>query len=186
MIDPITIAAGVSAFKLASNAISTARKALETADDVGSIAGHIDTLLSARASAKKSLRAKKNKKKPTRLQKILRIRTGDSGDDDTSIATIANEVLEKKKLDRQLENLAIEIDNKFGRGTWDEITEVRKTRIQAKKKAKEQAAKDAKIHEEEQHAMWMKVLRETGKLIIFVIAVGGMAWWLWTNCEGCG
>ena len=55
---------------------------------------------------------------------------GEDENDDLSVGAVATMVLEQKKLDREILNLGIRIDNKFGQGTWTEILETRKKMIE--------------------------------------------------------
>jgi cobalamin-dependent methionine synthase I len=134
MLDPITILSG---FKLAQGAISAVKSALDTADDAGGVYSALDTLFRARDSAHKQLEKKANQKPKSKLRSIFSRRTGADENDDTSIAAVAASVLEQKKLEREILNLGIRIDNKFGLGTWDEILELREQKIKERDKQAE-------------------------------------------------
>ena len=172
--DPITI--GI--------AIAGAKKLLETAGDLKDIAGSLDALFHASEAKPKKV---KHKKPKTRMQQILRMKSGDADyDDDTSLSSVANDVLEQKRNERALSNLGIEIDNKFGRGTFEAIKEERAKRIEAKKvqakKNKEKAAEQKEIDD----AYWdniFAIIKNTMILIgvsIICVIIG----WLMTT-YGC-
>ena len=129
--DPVTIGL----------AIAGAKKLVETAGDLKEIVGGIDNLLSAQEA-----KPPKKKKPKTRMQQILRMRSGDADyDDETSISSVANDVLEARQQEEAIASLKKEIDRKWGQGTWDSIVDEREKRIAAKaekkKKAKAAAAK---------------------------------------------
>ena len=128
-------------------AIAGAKKLLETATDLKDISGSLEHLFHASEAKPKKVKKKLPK---TRMQQLLRMKAGDADyDDDTSISAVANDILEQKRNERALSNLAIEIDNKFGRGTFEAIKEERAKRIEDKKvkdkKNKERAAEQKEI-----------------------------------------
>ena len=166
--DPVTIAASIAAVKTAVGA----------AKNIQSIGHSLDGLFKAQEEHKK----KKKKKKPkTRMQQVLRMRSGDEGyDDDTSISAVANQVLEDKQTEIALVNLAREIDKKWGRGTWNQIIQQRKKLI-AERKAADQLAKENALRKaKEDKIFWHKVLVEGCKVLIvllFTAAVFGFVYW---------
>ena len=74
--------------------ITAAKGAVETAKNIKDIGNSLEALFSDSEKAEK--KPKKGKNKPsTRMQQVLRMRSGDEGyDDDTSISAVANKVLE--------------------------------------------------------------------------------------------
>ena len=85
-------------------AIALVKAGLEHASDLKDIGSSIDNLLS-----------QKDQKKPkeTQQQKVLRQRTGEDGQDDTSISAVMDEVLAEKSHQIALDNLAYEINKKW-------------------------------------------------------------------------
>ena len=166
--DPVTIAASIAAVKTAIGA----------AKNIQSIGHSLEGLFHAQEEQKE----KKGKKKPsTRQQQILRMRAGDEGyDDDTSISAVANQVLAEKQNTRALENLATEIDNKWGSGTWNQILQQRK-KLLAEKAASEQLVKENALKKaKDDKIFWHKVLVEAGKVAIilfFVVLIVGFVMW---------
>ena len=166
--DPVTVAASIAAVKTAVGA----------AKNIQSIGHSLDGLFKAQEEHKKN---KKKKRPKTRMQQVLRMRSGDEGyDDDTSISAVANKVLEDKQTEIALLNLAREIDKKWGKGTWNQIIQQRKKLIQERKAAdqlaKENALRKAKADKE----FWHKVMVESGKILVVllaVIAVIGFVMW---------
>ena len=166
--DPVTIAASIAAVKTAIGA----------AKNIQSIGHSLEGLFHAQEEQKK----KKGKAKPTtRMQQVLRMRSGDEDyDDETSISAVANQVLEEKQNRLALEGLAKEIDKKWGRGTWDQILQQRKKllaeKAAAEQLAKENARKKAKADKIFWHNFWV----ETGKAVLIILFAGimiGFVYW---------
>mgnify|MGYP001308534103 CR=1 FL=1 len=178
--DPVTIAAG---FALAKKSIEICKSALDTADDVSGIAGHLDNLFHHKDKAEQHVKDAKNKPQSA-MQKAIANKTG--GDDsDTSISAIVSEVLEQKKIDRAILNLSIQINNKFGEGTWEQILKVRAERVKAKKEQQEKAKAYIAKKKREDKIFWDKVLTATWQVGIIIILIGGMWWFIASNCKGC-
>ena len=158
--------------------IAATKQALDTANSIKDIGGSLDKLFSSHEGAQK----KKQKAKPkTRMQQVLRIRSGDEGyDDDTSISAVANQVLEEKKTQAAIASLAKEIDRKWGRGTWNQILQQRK-KLLAERAAADQLAKENALRKAKADKIfWHKVLVETGKVVLvllFTAAVIGFVMW---------
>ena len=93
--DPVTIAAG---FALAKKSIELCKSALETAEDVQGIAGHLDNLFEQKDKAEQHVKDAKNKPQSA-MQKAIANKT-DGDNSDTSLSAITVEVLEQKKIDR--------------------------------------------------------------------------------------
>jgi len=166
--DPVTIAASIAAVKTAIGA----------AKNIQSIGNSLEGLFHAQEQQKK----KKGKAKPTtRMQQVLRMRAGDEGyDDETSFSAVANKVLEEKQTTRALENLATEIDNKWGSGTWQQILQQRK-KLLAEKAASEQLVKENALKKaKDDKIFWHKVLVEAGKvaiILVFAAVIIGFVMW---------
>ena len=172
--DPVTIAL----------AIAGTKKLLQTANDLKSISGSLENLFNAHEAKPKKI---KHKLPKTRMQQLLRIKSGDSDyDDDTSISAVANDILEAKKNERALENLATEIDVRFGRGTFEAIKIERAKRIEAKKvqtaKNKERAAAQKEIDDK----YWDNVFAIIKNIFILIVVsiICVVIGWLMVNF-GC-
>ena len=160
--DPVTIAASIAAVKTAIGA----------AKNIQSIGHSLEGLFHAQEEQKK----KKGKAKPTtRMQQVLRIRAGDEGyDDETSISAVANKHIEEKLTALLLENLAKEIDRKWGKGTWNQILQQRK-KLLAEKAASEQLLKDNALKKEKaDRIFWHKFWVEAGKVVLVILFAGIM------------
>ena len=115
-------------------AIAGTKKLLESANDLKDIAGGLDKLFHASEAKPKKVDHKKPK---TRTQQLLRMKAGDADyDDETSISSVANDILEQKR-------------NEMALHTFEAIKEERAKRIEAKKiqdkKNKEKAAAQKEI-----------------------------------------
>jgi hypothetical protein len=163
-------------------AIAGTKKLLESANDLKDIAGGLDKLFHASEATPKKV---KHKKPKTRMQQLLRMKSGDADyDDETSISSVANDVLEQRRNERALSNLAIEIDNKFGRGTFEAIKEEREKRLATKAKNTEKAKVKAKHQKEEDDKFYDKMfgyLIEAGKLILVLAGTGIVVYLVWAN-----
>ena len=81
-------------------AIAAVKGAVETAKNIKDIGNSLENLFADHERAEEKPKKKqKGKKKPkTRMQQVLRMRSGDEGyDDETSISAVANKVLEDKQ-----------------------------------------------------------------------------------------
>jgi len=163
-------------------AIAGAKKLLETATDLKDISGSLENLFHASEAKPKKVKKKLPK---TRTQQLLRMKAGDADyDDDTSISSVANDILEQKRNERALSNLAIEIDNKFGKGTFEAIKVERQKRLAIKAKNTQKARERAKQQKEEDDAFYNKIfgyLIEAGKLILVLSITGIVVYLIWTN-----
>ena len=137
-------------------AIAGAKKLLDTATDIKDIAGSIENLFNHTEKAAKT-------KKPNKGE--------------TSIKSVVADVIEERNNKTRLRNLEIDIDNKFGFGTWAAIKEERERRLVKAAKAKK--AKDkasAKFYD-----TCIRWLVEFGKLLAVIALSGGAGYVIWIN-----
>jgi hypothetical protein len=180
MVDPITIAAG---FALAKKSIEVCKSALETAEDVQGIAGHLDNLFHHRDKAEQHVKDAQNKPQSA-MQKAIANKTG--GDDsDTSISAVVSEVLEQKKIDRAILNLSIQINNKFGDGTWEEILKLRAERLKVHKEQQEKAKAYLAKKKREDALFYKKLWTIIWQITVIMSVVGIIAWIILKNCKSC-
>jgi hypothetical protein len=163
-VDPITIGAAIGACKAA----------VGTAKSIQELSHSLQDLWTAETEYNEKKRNKKSKpvKATSRMQQIIRRRAREDEDaygDDTSIANVATAVLAEKENEMALEELAIEIDKKWGRGTWDKIRLERAKRLKARHEARKEAALKAKLKKEQDDAMLKKILVESGKAVLLVL-----------------
>ena len=151
----------ISAVMMVKSAIEGISAALETTKDISGLYKGIDALFHGRDAMGKE---------------------GEVEDEDLSVEAIAKGVLLRKALDRKILNLGIRIDNKFGRGTWDEIVATREERVKARdEKLKVQKARQAveKEEQEERRQTILKVLKEIGIFLALALILTGVAWAIW-------
>ena len=168
-------------------AIAAVKGAIETAKNIKDIGNSLENLFSDHEKAEEKPKKKKGKNKPsTRMQQVLRMRSGDEGyDDDTSISAVANKVLEDKQKAIALKNLALEVDRKWGAGTWEEIKKQR-TKLIAAKEASDKIAKENALRKARADKIfWAKVLLEGRNVLIILVMVVSLYYFLSWACKGC-
>jgi hypothetical protein len=104
----------------------------------------------------------------------MRAKEGDEAfDDETSLGSVAADVLEQEQIARNLKALQREIDNKWGKGTFKKIEVERSKRIAEKTKKKREAQQEAQRRAEEEEFFWKKIALETVKAISVIAFIGG-------------
>jgi len=96
-------------------------------------------------------------------------------------------VLEQKKIDRDILNLGIRINNRFGEGTWDEILATRETLLEERKATRRKAKEAAAAQALEDEAFYNKIIRciVEGSKLIGVLAAATIAGAIvWANRAG--
>ena len=168
--DPITIGAAIGACKAA----------VGTAKSIQELSHSLQDLWTAETDYQSNKSKKKEPVKATsRMQQIIRRRAREDEDaygDDTSIANVATAVLAEKENKLALEELAIEIDKKWGKGTWEKIRLERAKRLKARHEAKREAALKAQQKKEHDDAMLRKILIEGGKAVLLIVFVLGLGY----------
>ena len=183
------IAESLAAFALVKGAVDAVKSAVDTAQDVQGISSGLDALFHHRDAAARELKKKEKTSKPkSKLHKFFSKKTGEDTEDELSVGAVAAMVLEQKKIDRDILNLGIRIDNKFGEGTWDEILATREALL-AERKAKRKKAREAAAAQAlEDEAFYDKIIRciiEGSKLLAVLVGATGVAIIIWMNrCTG--
>ena len=178
--DPITLAAVTGGFAAVKSAISGVRSALESADDVGAIAGHIDTLFRTHGAAKKRIKEAEKKGLPkNKWAKFIKLTLKNDDYDETSLANVAAAKLAEKQQEEDIRRLSIQIDKRFGPGTWGEILEAQEqAKIERKKRLKKEAEERAEASLQAK-SFWHKLLIETVKVVGIIGFVAGMIAFIW-------
>ena len=161
--DVVTIAA----------AIATTRTLVKSAKGIKDIAQGMDQLFSAQEEHKK---AEEKGKPKSRTQQVINIRAkegDDALDDETSLGSVAAEVLEKEQIARNLKSLEREIDNKWGKGTFKKIELERSKRIAEKHKRQREKKEEQMRKAEAEKSFWIKFGLETLKAVFLIAFVGG-------------
>ena len=162
-------------------AIAAVKVGLKTAKDVQGIASSLDALFHYSSEAKK----KAAQKEPSKLKQFLNRKTGETEGDDDSLSSVMTEVLEQKKIDREILNLGIQINNKFGPGVWQQILKIREGRVEKRKEMERVSQENKRRKLEDSKKFWRKVLQETGKVLIVLTVLGLLAYFLmWAANKG--
>ena len=117
----MVVAEVLTGIALVQQSVKFIKENINTAKDLGTIAGQIDNLLTGEKQVQEQ-RAKKS---------------GVSLGDQFGINTVAQEVIDARLAQEKVQEMRTLIDLRFGPGTWQSIVDERARRIQ---QAKEQAA----------------------------------------------
>jgi len=117
----MVVAEVLTGIALVQQSVKFIKENINTAKDLGAIAGQIDNLLTGEKQVQEH-RAKKS---------------GVSIGDQFGIKSVAQEVIDARLAQEQVQEMRTLIDLRFGPGTWQSIVDERARRIQ---QAKEQAA----------------------------------------------
>ena len=177
--DPVTIAAGVAAFKAAKSSITAIREALDTANDISSISHHISDLFHHSREANKAYQAQRAHKEGVEKGEIK---------PDESLQEAIDLMIHRREMSEMINDLEYELNKKCptpeGEPTmWDSIKR-EQSRIQALKiKQKRERAEIAKREAEEAKERWKKIGIEALKFGFLVIVILGIGWMLITAYE---
>ena len=145
------IAETLAGIALVKSAVEAIKSAINTAKDVGEVAGHIDNLLTGEKQVQQQ-RAKKS---------------GTSIGDQFGIKSVAQEVIDARLAQEQINEMRNLVDMRFGPGTWQSIVDERARRIQEAKEAE----RKAKIEAQRAHDEMMEGLKNS-MLVGLVVAIG--------------
>lgn len=145
------IAETLAGIALVKSAVEGIKSAINTAKDVGEVAGHIDNLLTGEKQVQQQ-RAKKS---------------GTSIGDQFGIKSVAQEVIDARLAQEQINEMRNLVDMRFGPGTWQSIVDERARRIQEAKEAERQA----KIEAQRKHDEMMEAVKNS-VLVSVIIAIG--------------
>ena len=144
------IAETLAGIALVKSAVDGIKSAINTAKDVSEVAGHIDNLL----TGEKQVQQQRSKK------------SGNSIGDQFGIKSVAQEVIDARLAQEQVNEMRTLVDMRFGPGTWQSIVDERARRIQEAKEAERQARIEAKREQEE----FMEGLKQS-LLVSLVVAI---------------
>tara|TARA_R110002126_G_scaffold176323_1_gene324969 strand:+ start:350 stop:949 length:600 start_codon:yes stop_codon:yes gene_type:complete len=181
------IVESMAAFALVKGAVDAVKSAIDTADDVKGIYSGLDSLFKHRDAVANEVKKNKQAKPRSKMSLLFNRKTNEDTEDDLSVGNVAAMVLEQKKIDRDIKNLGIRIDNKFGPGTWEEIIETRDKMIIERNIEREKQKQAAKERIKEENAFWDKVgdiFVEIGKVILVLIVFGIVCYVIWINRAG--
>jgi len=147
------IAETLAGIALVKSAVDGIKSAIGTAKDVGEIAGHIDNLLTGEKQVQQQ-RAKKS---------------GVGVGDQFGIKSVAQEIIDARLAQEQVQEMRTMIDMRFGPGTWQSIVDERARRIQQAKEAE----RAARIQARREHEEFMEGLKQSALVsLVVAIAIG--------------
>jgi hypothetical protein len=148
------IAETLAGIALVKSAVDGIKSAIGTAKDVGEIAGHIDNLLTGEKQVQQQ-RARKS---------------GVGLGDQFGIKSVAQEVIDARLAQEQVQQMRTMIDMRFGPGTWQSIVDERARRIQQAKEAERAARIKARREQEE----FMENLKQSVLVSLILTIAGGL------------
>ena len=155
----MVIAETLAGIALVKGAVDGIKSAIGTAQDISDIAHHVDNLFKGE-------------------QEIQQQRSK-AGKDPFSVYSVAEETINAKLAQEQMQEMKNLIDMRFGHGTWASIIAERSRRIQEQKEyLREQRAIKRKKHEEFVHTSKVLGLGATGIsifILIVVVAISAIA-----------
>ena len=152
----MVVAEVLAGIALVKSSVDFIKSNIDTAKDIGEIAGAIDGLFQGAEDCQKQ----RNKK------------SGVSVKDQFGINSVAQEVIDAKLAEEKLQEMRTLVDMRFGPGTWQSILDLRAKRIQEEKEARRLAAI---ARRKEQEEMWEQL--KIGAIVIGAIIFGIFAIW---------
>jgi|TARA_B100000035_G_scaffold66316_1_gene54154 hypothetical protein len=152
----MVVAEVLAGIALVKSSVDFIKSNIDTAKDIGEIAGAIDGLFQGAEDCQKQ----RNKK------------SGVSVKDQFGINNVAQEVIDAKLAEEKLQEMRTLVDMRFGPGTWQSILDLRAKRIQEEKEARRLAA-IAKRKEQEE--VWEQI--KIGAIVIGALIFGIFAIW---------
>jgi hypothetical protein len=147
------IAETLAGIALVKSAVDGIKSTINTANDIGDIAGYIDQLFQGEKQVQQD-RAKKS---------------GMGVTDQFGVSTVAREMIDAKIAAEKLQEVATMVDMRFGPGTWKNILAERQKRIQ---EAKEAAAKARREALKRQQELLDNIKISLALVLVFSIAIG--------------
>jgi len=155
------IAETLAGIALVKSAVDGIKSSINTAKDIGDIAGYIDNLFEGEKQVQQQ-RAKK---------------AGVGMGDQFGVDTVAREVIDAKIAAEKLQEVATMVDMRFGHGTWKDILAERQKRIQEKRAAEAKARREAI----QRHNEMVETFKIAAGIGVIVAASIGLFIFLLTN-----
>ena len=141
------IAETLAGISLVKAAVDQIKSVINTANDVGEIAGFVDKLF----EGEQQVQQKRNKKSNSAF----------------SISNVAKETIDAKLAQEKMNEMRTLIDMRFGHGTWQSIVTERAKRIQEAKEAAIEARKEKARKQEDM----MDALSILGIVVMFILLI---------------
>ena len=182
MVDPVTIMAGLA---LVKKSVDLCKSAVDTCNDISELSGSLNQLFHHHSEAERHAEAAKKRKAPSKLRQFLSQQTNSDEEDDLSVGAVAAEIIEKKNVDKAIWRLSMQVDRKWGNGTWKSIIEERNKRIRERIAADKLAKENALKQKEKDRLFWKKVMLELRNVVVVVIFGAAMVFFvMWAAQKG--
>jgi len=154
------IAETLAGIALVKSSVEFIKGHIDTAKDIGEIAGAIDGLFRGHDEAQQARNKKSN---ATGLGAQF------------GVDTVAKEIIDAKLAAEQLAETARLVDFRFGHGTWASILAERQKRIQEQREIEAAARREAIKKHNEMMEMWQG-LAIAGASLLVIVTVAVVAW----------
>ena len=173
----VEVLAGIA---LVSSAVKGIKNSIDTAKDIKDIAGSIEDLMTGAEQVEKKARVKQKKGRAGQWQNYLRLRfkSVEETGDGTSIQEVAAEIIEKKQVEKEIYQMRLMVNKKFGPNTWTDIMIMRQQRIEELEKKRNKAKVLAREAAVRARLLRKKILKETGNVGILIILGSGIVYTL--------
>ena len=165
---------------MVSSAVKGIKNSIDTAKDIKDIAGSIEDLMTGAEQVEKKARVKQKKGRAGQWQNYLRLRfkSVEETGDGTSIQEVAAEIIEKKQVEKEIYQMRLMVNKKFGPNTWTDIMIMRQQRIEELEKKRNKAKVLAREAAVRARLLRKKILKETGNVGILIILGSGIVYTL--------
>ena len=153
---------------------------INTAKDINEISHHIDDLFHGHDQIQKKQVKKGNKEWNIYLSGKFK---DDQEEIGTSMSDVTAEIIEQKQIEEQIKAMKNMLNKRFGMGTWDEILELRKKRVEEAKERKKKQIQAAKAKAKNSGIFWKKIIVETSKIVGIIFSVLLMYWTIATHSK---
>ena len=150
----MVVAEVLAGIALVKSSVDFIKSNIDTAKDIGEIAGAIDGLFQGAEECQKQ----RNKKSGVNIK------------DQFGINSVAQEVIDAKLAEEKLQEMRTLVDMRFGPGTWQSILDLRAKRIQEEKEARRLRAIQKRKEEQE---FWEQI--KMIAIVVGCIIIGGGA-----------
>lgn len=160
----MVVAEVLTGIALVQQSVKFIKENISTAQDIGQIAGQIDSLLTGEKQVQEQ-RAKKS---------------GSGIGDQFGINKVAQEVIDARLAQEKINEIRTLVDMRFGPGTWQSIVDERARRIQKAKEQAAQARKEQRLKQQELEEAIKTTLIIAGVILVavalFAFLMVSVAW----------
>lgn len=184
----MVVAETLVGIQLVKSAVTGIKEVIHTCQDIHEISHHIDNVFSGQDHIDKKIAEKKKKAQSSlagKWQTFIGKKIDEESGDGTSIQEIAAEIIEKKQAQKEIRNMSLMLNARFGADTWATIMKTRRERIKERDERLKRQAEEAKDRAYENKKKFKKALEEFGKLLIIMGVALGMYWYISWACKGC-